>query len=280
MLRTPGVHPYILRDGYTVLDTAVWAECRGAQGAQQVVRYLRNTYPDMPSGHRPSKGKEHLPKNWLFRAASDGCLECVKHFLQKEEFHPVDVSDPLEYTALDMAVWAKCKGVRGAQEVVQYLRDTYPEMPSGHRPPKRHAHLKHYWLFQAASDGCLECVKHFLKKNEVDPFCVSETQEYTVLDMAKWAQYRGVEGAKEVVKYLLQTYPRMPCAEYRVVRLSQLRWWDYNLDCWNYPAEEYERWQAAKAAGEYWTAHQWFLALEWRYCRQQEHTACSFMQRK
>ena len=161
ILSTGGVHPFAMRCGYTILDASIWAECQGVEGAKEVVKYLRDTYRDMPSGHRPSKRKEHLLKNWLFRAASDGCLDCVKHVLEKEEFRPFSISEPLEYTVLDMAIWAQCKGVKGAQEVVQYLRGAYPQMPSGHRPSKRHQHLKQYWLFQAACDGCLERMRRF-----------------------------------------------------------------------------------------------------------------------
>ena len=303
ILSTGGVHPFAMKYGYTILDASIWAECQEVEGAKEVVKYLRDTYRDMPSGHRPSKGKEHLLKNWLFRAASDGCLDCVKHFLEKEELRPFSLSEPLEYTVLDMAIWAKCKGVKGAQEVAQYLRDAYPQMPSGHRPSKRHQHLKQYWLFQAACDGCLECVRHFLTKEDVDPFSVSETQKYTVLDMANWAEYKGVKGAPQVLEYLRKTYPTMPSRDDRrveentngdggiamaprsaaqrdprVIHPSQLRRWDSDFECWDYPAEEYARWEEARAAGDRRTAYEWFYALQWRYSLQQERTTWGLTQ--
>ena len=64
----------------------------------------------------------------------------------------------------------------------------------------------------------------------------------------------------------------------RAIRPSQLRRWDADLECWDYPAEEYARWEEARAAGNRRTAYEWFHALQWRYSLQQERTASGLTQ--
>ena len=73
-----------------------------------------------------------------------------------------------------------------------------------HRPGKRRCSQPRYWLYQAASEGCLPCVQRLVRDGVVDVRCTSENQGYSALDFAKWAQLQGVAGAKEVVAFLAQ----------------------------------------------------------------------------
>ena len=67
-----------------------------------------------------------------------------------------------------------------------------------------------YWLLSAASDGCLQCVRHFIEKDGMSAQVVSATQKYTLLDCAIWARdHNGNEGAEEVVTYLTNCFPNV-----------------------------------------------------------------------
>ena len=57
-------------------------------------------------------------------------------------------------------------------------------------------------MFEAASQGCVECVKHYLEVEGVDTASESDTMHYTVLDWAEWANSREVPGAADVVAYV------------------------------------------------------------------------------
>ena len=69
------------------------------------------------------------------------------------------------------------------------------------RARERRRKLKNF-VFQAAFQGCLQCVSHCLEINEVDPWVQSDNCKYTVLDWAEWGVQCKVDGADEVVRYL------------------------------------------------------------------------------
>ena len=73
-----------------------------------------------------------------------------------------------------------------------------------HRPNKHRCSLPEYWLFGAASDGCLPCVQRMVHDEGVDARSTSMHMKYTALDFANWATERGVAGAREVAAYLAQ----------------------------------------------------------------------------
>ena len=73
-----------------------------------------------------------------------------------------------------------------------------------HRPSKRRCLQPRYWLYQAASEGCLPCVQRLVRDGVVDVRCTSENQGYSALDFAKWAHSQGVAGAEEVAAFLAQ----------------------------------------------------------------------------
>ena len=55
---------------------------------------------------------------------------------------------------------------------------------------------------QAATEGCLRCVQHFVDVEHIDPRVQSHSQKYTALDFAVYAHSRGVAGADDVAEFL------------------------------------------------------------------------------
>ena len=53
-----------------------------------------------------------------------------------------------------------------------------------HQPACNRLDDPRYWLYNAAWDGCLPCVRRFLEQDKVDPESRSHSQGYTVLDWA------------------------------------------------------------------------------------------------
>ena len=64
--------------------------------------------------------------------------------------------------------------------------------------------MPEYWFFQAACEGCLPCVQRLVRADGIDVHSTSQTQRYTAMDCAVWAQDEGVAGAEEVVAFLAQ----------------------------------------------------------------------------
>ena len=65
-----------------------------------------------------------------------------------------------------------------------------------HHPGKRRRLLPRYWLYQAASDGCLPCVQRLVREDGIDPHSTSESQGNTALACAVWAKQKGVAGGR------------------------------------------------------------------------------------
>ena len=89
-----------------------------------------------------------------------------------------------------------------------------------HRPSRRRCHLPQYWLFRAASDGCLPCVQRLLHEDGVDIHGTSLTQAYTALDFAMWARQQGVTGADAVVTFLSREIATDVEGEWEIVQLE------------------------------------------------------------
>ena len=80
-----------------------------------------------------------------------------------------------------------------------------------HKPKSaRRAAQRKYWLFQAASDGCLPCVMYMLEMQGVDPMSLSESQSYSALDWSLYGEEEGKSGAAEVTKNLRDHWPQCP----------------------------------------------------------------------
>ena len=76
-----------------------------------------------------------------------------------------------------------------------------------HPPSKQHQDIREYWLFQAASEGCKECVTYYLTTEQLDPNSVSLNVGYTVLDYALFAQQCG--RSDDIVAYMTKTWPQI-----------------------------------------------------------------------
>ena len=72
------------------------------------------------------------------------------------------------------------------------------------KTPSRRNQLKE-WLFAAAKDGCRPCVQHCIEVRCVDANAESDNMHYTVMDWAQWAVDKKVDGAPEVVYYLISS---------------------------------------------------------------------------
>ena len=68
-----------------------------------------------------------------------------------------------------------------------------------------------YSLFQAASDGCLRCVRRKLEVESPDlARVVSDSSAWTVHDFANHGVDQGQAGAAEVVAYLASSWLALP----------------------------------------------------------------------
>ena len=191
------------------------------------------------ASHAPSKAKRDNREYWLFQAASDGCLPCVKHFLDVENVDPSAMSATQRYTALDFASYAHSRGVAGADAVAEFLRarqradgdggagpsggdsgyiaaaplpaDAPPPCLPGasHPPSKKRRGSRVCWMYQAAAEGCKTCVQYYVDVEAVDPRTRSDNMGYTALDWAVWAASRGVDGASGVAEFLRERAPEL-----------------------------------------------------------------------
>ena len=83
---------------------------------------------------------------------------------------------------------------------------------NAHRPKNKQKRAdRRYWLFEAASSGCIPCVSRLLEQEGVDPTAVSLCHGYSALDFALWGQSQGSPQAGDVASYLQAQYPHMPC---------------------------------------------------------------------
>ena len=80
--------------------------------------------PDVQHVPRQKSAKSGGRKYVLFTAAQDGCLECVKHLVEREGVDVHSESTNCKYTALDFAEWShqRKKGAKDCQAVIEYLK--------------------------------------------------------------------------------------------------------------------------------------------------------------
>ena len=93
------------------------------------------SYPKQPVPVT-SCGARHQPKNksrradakyWLFKAADDGCLQCVRAYLDAG-VSATSTSDNCKYTVKDWTHWAADQKRSGAAVVLAYLEEHWPEI--------------------------------------------------------------------------------------------------------------------------------------------------------
>ena len=71
-----------------------------------------------------------------------------------------------------------------------------------HAPSKNRRGQPKYWLFNAASDGCVICVARMIEVEKVPASSVSDSHNYTVMSFAQYGMEKNFEGCGDVVKYL------------------------------------------------------------------------------
>ena len=181
----------------------------------------------------------HVPKQksargggrvyFLYKAAEHGCLTCVKQLVEGEGVDPKQVSPNTRYLALDYAAWGQSSSSdpRKYDDLLAYLREvTFPtcrgDLPSAaspevlplscggpdvaHVPPKRCGKTppRGYYLYKAAEHGCLQCVRHLVETEGVDPNERSLACSYSAGDFARWGRDRNEGSVRydEVIAYL------------------------------------------------------------------------------
>ena len=73
------------------------------------------------------------------------------------------------------------------------------------RTSQRRKQIKE-WLFSAAAQGCKLCVQHCLEVMGLNVDIQSDNKKFTVMDWAQWAVDNDVDGAQEVVSYLISKW--------------------------------------------------------------------------
>ena len=218
------------RAKYSAADFAEWRATYGPTNPSlqtacaEVARYLRKAacpgpdYAHLPR-HLASQGGER--KYILFQAAMDGCLGCVCKLVEEEGIDPASTSNRAQYCAADFAEWRATHGSTNPSlqaacaEVACYLRETACPGPDyAHQPrfPGSQGGARKYFLFQAAHDGCLRCVRHLVEVECVNPASASRNKRrsragYTAEEFAEWsATYCAEDPAacRDVATYLRQ----------------------------------------------------------------------------
>ena len=200
--------------------------------------------------HIPPLKRQHLREYWVFWAALEGCLTCVQYFLREDGMSPYNSSSSGSLTILDFAQWGEQLGNEGAFAMKVFLRTQWPQLryrsrtsPTcvpwlSHAPPLAQRHRAEHFLFQAALQGCLECVQCLLTDGGLDIYNLSFSKQNSVLDFAKYAEEQHVTGARDVVDYLmhemtssaqyeegLETGEVSPCSSERTRFSLSPEWW-------------------------------------------------------
>ena len=158
------------------------------------------------TAHRPSWCHRKYKAYWMFEVAKAGCMHCVNECLTDKKINPYVTSLTHNYTVLDYARFGSATGNTTAENVVAVLENMNPPIPKhtdsalsnvsptraekecigleAHPPSWRHWQCPEYWMFQAAKDGCLDCVRKCVEEKHLDLHFRSETMGYTVKDYA------------------------------------------------------------------------------------------------
>ena len=145
----------------------------------------------------------------LFSAAADGCLKCVRYYVEVEQIPYDATSESGQYTALIHAEWAATQDVNTA-DVRRYLKEqqsarkagsvnTTQGLVPGLCDPKRHAYddegstVTDMDMFHgAAYDGCMQCAKFWVKERHLSPLLPENG--YSAL---QWALYGAEQAAQQ-----------------------------------------------------------------------------------
>ena len=248
------INPYVtsLTHNYTVLDYARFGSATGNTTAENAVAVLENMNPPIPKhtdsalsnvsptraekecigleAHPPSWRHWQCPEYWMFQAAKDGCLDCVRKCVEEKQLDLHFRSETMGYTVKDYALFGIAKGFAETADDLQYLNEKLVSTPSSrtsrcipfqaHVPKQTNGHLGKLYLFQAAQEGCEHCVRHYLTMELIDSRSTSDPEGLTVLDYAEIALDKNTPGANEVVDYLRRAWPNISAQKHKIKRLS------------------------------------------------------------
>ena len=168
--------------GYTALDFATWAAEKDVVGAQEVMAFLAQ------EAGADAGGQPNTEQHGVAAAAADDAPQRATR-VASQEAEPTTRACP---ASTGLAAGGISPPVPG-----------HACSPGEtHVPSTRRRQQRKYWLFQAASEGCLRCVRHFVEAEGVDPASESDTNGWTALDFAVWAREHGDVGSEEVETYL------------------------------------------------------------------------------
>ena len=130
------------------MEWATWATERGVGGASEVVEYLRMLAPELPvQAANPAPGR------------ASGVAEILQELAPET---PEQAANPAPGRPL-------C------------------EPGVSHPPGRKRRGPRVNWMFQAAAEGCMTCVHHYVLVAKMDPLAQSENIKYKALDWATWA---------------------------------------------------------------------------------------------
>ena len=184
----------------------------GVATSNEVVDYLEKEFRSLstsePSGTACQAWRSHKApvehwgdlRQWMFQAAQAGCLTCVRYYMMQKQVELNSTSEE-GWSVIEHAMRGVREGRAGAADVLRYLRELgalnaeyMPESAfegivcaSGriHKPSAAERRDLKYFMFQAAYEGCVECVKAYISVKRVNVQSTSEHRCFTMLDWAK-----------------------------------------------------------------------------------------------
>ena len=175
------------------------------------------------------------PEYDLFAAASEGCLKCVRYYVERAGIAHDARSENNGYTALAFAEWAQDRTdtravqdyLRQRQEHVTGTVDTTQALRGGNAAqglvptdipayvgscdPSRHVSREQGspptpmdMFLGAAYDGCMDCTKFWVEIGHLSP--MSRQSRYSAIE---WAQFGADEGMQEGEPSRLQRCSRV-----------------------------------------------------------------------
>ena len=159
--------------------------------------------------HEPLWGYRQRQADWMFQAAQDGCLRCVRECVEQKWQDIFGICDGMGYALVDHALYGIAKGMANTEEVLQYVKSLHQPVAlvnpaqcvtyRAHVPERITGQVSKYYLFKAAEAGCLRCVQQYLEREFIEPLSVSDDgRSSTVLDFA--------EDATEKIRLELQPW--------------------------------------------------------------------------
>ena len=171
---------------------------------------LRTTFASLLSAYFEGRSDvliaQHQFKHLL--SYNEGGVDCNIVRRRVPALWTPDAEPPVQFNATPSEAHASAQALCSLLPAI----DTLQCLKNGlHQPSKKRKGRAAYELFQAASDGCLKCVRRELEVTmRVSPDVVSDNECWSVRDCATYALANGVETAAEVKDYLDEYWGHLP----------------------------------------------------------------------